>query len=312
MIEGFTHQASLNAARRGHSHNAARLDRSRSRKTRRRRECVVGGPILSVWELDFFNRSVGRAYTIPGTYDTLPMTQVKSQRPDGLLRDRDNRPVEASYVLTDENSRVRGVPVARDRTGGMTLYRVGGAVRVQERVDGLFPDTGGGGSVRSPTLRLSGRNVGRWHQHRSRASSDRPVTVTALSKGGDPTRSARPPARALERALALCRCVLQMGSVTSKSRLPRLCQHSTSEMEMLVSSEQGSVICRGYGIARRRLGLAARVDLRRLSSVAISGALAVCDRLARRAISSRWCRVVISASSRLPVTARSNSRWRTR
>ena len=185
MIENFTHQASVGAAYAG----ARKTPRDWVDRAVGRNADVAslwwGGSVLPFWEHDFFNRSVGRAYTIPGVYDGLPMTQVEPRKPDGLLRDTEGRTVRAEYVLTDQDSLIAGTPVAEDPGAGMTLYKVGGPLRVKQRVDGLYPDRWAGGSVhyvrhdcRPGTLVVRVNTEPELRQ-------GRPVTIDAVSKGGE-------------------------------------------------------------------------------------------------------------------------------
>jgi hypothetical protein len=67
-----------------------------------------GGPVLPFWELDFFNRSVGRAYSISGTYDTLPMTLVEPRPTEGLRRDEPGEAGAAALHLGGGDARRLG------------------------------------------------------------------------------------------------------------------------------------------------------------------------------------------------------------
>jgi glycosyltransferase involved in cell wall biosynthesis len=100
---------------------------------------------LTLWENEFFNRSIGTVYDLRGrSMGSLPETKLSSA--GGILR-AGGRPVAHRYVLTDTTVPLAGTPVAKDVRKGMVLYRVDGQLRLY-RVNGLFPhDTWSGGRV---------------------------------------------------------------------------------------------------------------------------------------------------------------------
>jgi hypothetical protein len=116
---------------------------------------------FSLWENEFFNRSVGPVYELANPLGGgLPSTTVAIDRGDALLRDLDGRPVRARYVLTDETVPLAGRVLARDRPKGMVLLESGGVLRATQLVDGLYPgDTWSGRTAVYTRLRCSGGRV---------------------------------------------------------------------------------------------------------------------------------------------------------
>src|SRR5207245_8904306 len=74
-----------------------------------------GNP-FSIWENEFFNRSVRRVYDLgaplPGA-DAMPETKVTIDRGTGVLRTGTGGTIDTPYVLTDNSTELRGPPVAR-------------------------------------------------------------------------------------------------------------------------------------------------------------------------------------------------------
>ena len=115
---------------------------------------------FTIWENEFFNRSVGRVYgmgpyplpgaAFPPDNATFHETKVVLDRRTGLLRTGDGKPVHASYVLADRAApALAGAQVAADAGKAMELLRVNGPLRAVGAVDGLYPgDTWSGRNVR--------------------------------------------------------------------------------------------------------------------------------------------------------------------
>ena len=114
---------------------------------------------LTLWENEFFNRSVGPVYDLrQPSMGGLPETRL-TQRADGVLLAR-GAPVRQPYVLTEEAVSLAGEVVARDRLKGMVVRRTDGLLRVGYRVSGLYPnDTWSGKSVTYTRLRCTGGAV---------------------------------------------------------------------------------------------------------------------------------------------------------
>jgi dolichyl-phosphate-mannose-protein mannosyltransferase len=93
----------------------------------------------SIWENEFFNRSLRRVDNLAGpSADPLPQVAV-SRRPDGRLVAGD-RVVRARYVLADGSTDIAGRVVAADPRIGLRLYRVNGPVVLLSHVTGLYPN----------------------------------------------------------------------------------------------------------------------------------------------------------------------------
>jgi hypothetical protein len=95
---------------------------------------------FTVWQNEFFNRSVGAVYTtgaeLPGG---LPRTALTVDPHTGYLSDPDGKRVHVDYVLTDVSFEPDGSVVAEDERKGMVVYRVDGPLRELTLVTGLYP-----------------------------------------------------------------------------------------------------------------------------------------------------------------------------
>jgi hypothetical protein len=96
---------------------------------------------FTLWENEFFNRSVGDVYDLgssaPGG---LPTTEVSVDPATGRLRGAGRH----TYVLTDTSVNLAGVPVETDEAKQMALYLVAGPLRVRAQTTGIFPDSWSG------------------------------------------------------------------------------------------------------------------------------------------------------------------------
>jgi hypothetical protein len=103
----------------------------------------------SVWENEFFNRSVRHFYyTSAPLQGDLPEKPLTTDAETGLMRGPDGKVVHAEYVLTDGTVDVGGRVVAQDARKGIVVRRVFGPLRQVSRVDGLYPqDTWSGREV---------------------------------------------------------------------------------------------------------------------------------------------------------------------
>ncbi len=104
----------------------------------------------TVWENEFFNRSIRTVYALDGAPkpDPLPETPATRSR-SGVVVSR-GRAVRAAYVLADSSVALAARPVAEDTALGMTLYRVGGPVVLlpPPTKSGLYP----GGTWSGPSV----------------------------------------------------------------------------------------------------------------------------------------------------------------
>jgi Dolichyl-phosphate-mannose-protein mannosyltransferase len=115
----------------------------------------------SVWENEFFNRSVRRFYyTGSPLQGDLPEQPLTTDPETGLMRGPDGEVVDADYVLTDGTVDVGGRVVAQDARKGIVLRRVFGPLRQVSQVDGLYPqDTWSGREVTYRRHDCSGGSV---------------------------------------------------------------------------------------------------------------------------------------------------------
>jgi hypothetical protein len=112
---------------------------------------------VTLWDNEFFNRSVGKVYNFFGAPDGLPQETVALQ-PSGAVTYL-SRPVTAHYVLADASLILSGKPVARDNGLAMTVYRVGGPIEVRGQLEGIYPDLWSGPAVTYAEYNCSGGTV---------------------------------------------------------------------------------------------------------------------------------------------------------
>jgi hypothetical protein len=112
---------------------------------------------VTLWDNEFFNRSVGEVYNFFGPPDGLPQKTAVVQ-PTGQVTYL-NRPVRAKYVLADPSVLVAGKPVARDVGLGMTVYRVKGPIVVRGQLEGTYPDRWSGSGAIFTAYNCTGGTV---------------------------------------------------------------------------------------------------------------------------------------------------------
>jgi hypothetical protein len=137
---------------------------------------------VTLWDNEFFNRSVGPVYNLHGPPDGLPQETITIDPRNTVARDPSGNVVRAQYVLTDKSLNVAGRVVAQDPGLGMVLYRVGGPVRLIGRLDGVYPDSWSGptvGYTREPCVSGTLSVVLAGYAK----LQPRPVTVVARSAG---------------------------------------------------------------------------------------------------------------------------------
>jgi hypothetical protein len=111
---------------------------------------------FTVWENEFFNRSVGTVYaTGPPLPGDLAETPVRISPLTGKLL-ANGRPVRTQYALADTSLALEGTVVAQDVNKRMVLYRVNGPLRQVSRVSGLYGDTWSGRDVTYTRLHCTG------------------------------------------------------------------------------------------------------------------------------------------------------------
>jgi hypothetical protein len=146
---------------------------------------------VTLWDNEFFNRSVGKVYNFFGPPDGLPQQTVALDSQTGEV-ELDNHPVHARYVLADPTLVLRaGKPVARDKGLGMTVYRVDGPIKVAGQLEGVYPDLWSGPTATYTELACKGGTV------TVRLTSDPgshpfPQTITAKEGGRVFSKTVRP------------------------------------------------------------------------------------------------------------------------
>ena len=112
---------------------------------------------FSVWQNEFFNRSVGDVYYLRDPMNGgLPQTRLELDRRTGVLRD-EGRTLAPEFALTDGSATPAGTLVDADEKRGVFLYRVDAPLRQTSIVDGLHPnDTWSGPTVTYTRLACTG------------------------------------------------------------------------------------------------------------------------------------------------------------
>ena len=138
---------------------------------------------LTVWENEFFNRSLGTVYfTGSGLPGGLPETRVTADERTGLLLDPAGKEIRHRFVLTDTAAELRGKVVARDVKKGMVLIRLDGPLRRTSNVTGVDPDSWSRRQVTYTRLACTGGFVTAQVRN-DPALRETPVTVVASVNG---------------------------------------------------------------------------------------------------------------------------------
>ena len=115
---------------------------------------------MTLWENEFFNRSVGPVYELAAPLGGgLPATEIRIDRRDGALLAAGGRPVRAGYALSDASVPLAGRVVAWDKQKGLFLVETSSPLRETQLVDGLYPDTWSGRHVTYTRFRCRGGRV---------------------------------------------------------------------------------------------------------------------------------------------------------
>ncbi|MDQ5821305.1 MAG: hypothetical protein M3540_07695, partial [Actinomycetota bacterium] len=116
---------------------------------------------FTLWENEFFNRSVGPVYDLgAGLGGGLPASMVMIDPRDGTLRTLAGRAARARYALTDALTPLAGSVLASDEKKGVVLLRVPGTLRVAQLTTGLWAaDTWSGPEVTYTRLDCAGGTV---------------------------------------------------------------------------------------------------------------------------------------------------------
>jgi hypothetical protein len=101
---------------------------------------------VTLWDNEFFNRSVGKVYNFAGPPDGLPQQTVALDPTTGRIT-LAGRPIRAEYVLADSSMIMTGTSVVSDKGVGMTVYRTPGPLRVEAQIAGVYQDLWSGPTV---------------------------------------------------------------------------------------------------------------------------------------------------------------------
>jgi hypothetical protein len=115
--------------------------------------------LFTVWQNEFFNRSVGRVYVLRPTGSGLAETPLRFGR-DGYARTPDGSLVGARYVLADSSIQPDGVRVARDAALGLAVWRLRGPLFQTTTVTGVYADNWSGARVTWRRRRCRGGALG--------------------------------------------------------------------------------------------------------------------------------------------------------
>jgi hypothetical protein len=148
-IEGFTRGASISSYRYGIGIPPRDwIDEAVGRDANVASYWWSGLNATPFWESQFFNRSLGRAYTLGTPYDGLFATFTFTRvAPSGAIFTSDERRIRERYVMTDRGTHLDGKVVVRNRANDLVVYEVQGPLRTVERIDGRYPDDWSGDSM---------------------------------------------------------------------------------------------------------------------------------------------------------------------
>ncbi len=192
-VEGLTHQASVGARYGGIQASLDWIDQAVGRKPTVS-ALWTGSPdvnFVSLWDNEFFNRSVGPVYNIHGPPDGLPQeTLTFDPRPS--LRHANGEPVPVRYLLTDQFETIPvGTRVARDSGAGMVLYRVDGPLQIAYGTAGIYRDAWSAGNASFTIYHCRGGRVTAQPPGRPR-DQPRPATIVADRLAPARANAARP------------------------------------------------------------------------------------------------------------------------
>ena len=147
------------------------------------------GDIYTVWQNEFFSRSVGTIYSIAGQLlGALPQTTLSVDARAGLLRGPDGRPVRPRYLLVDDTFTPPGACSPATRCVRITLYELDGPLRSADEGDRALRRhmVGRPGHLHAPRLR------GRLRRPRAAARRSEPLHRAADRCRPDRRRGRRP------------------------------------------------------------------------------------------------------------------------
>jgi hypothetical protein len=150
---------------------------------------------VTLWENEFFNRSLGNVYNLSGPPDALPELTVSPSQATGGLFVSGVTPIRVRYALADSSLLVAGRVIARDKPLGMVLYRTDGSLRLAARLTGIYADRWSSSSATYVAYACHGRRLRVVLAGEPRLRQG-PVTVIASSGGRRLAKLVVPPSLA--------------------------------------------------------------------------------------------------------------------
>jgi len=98
-----------------------------------------GGFVETVWENEFFNRSIKHIVHLGDHPDDVLPATVVHERHDGVVVQPDGAPLRVQYALVPSSPSVAGTTVGSDSGTGVRLVRVDGPLVILTQVTGLYP-----------------------------------------------------------------------------------------------------------------------------------------------------------------------------
>jgi dolichyl-phosphate-mannose-protein mannosyltransferase len=148
--------------------------------------------VWTLWENEFFNRSVGSVLELNPAPGGLPASAVAIDPNTGVFRLPSGAAARANYVLADSSIPIAGEEIARDAGRQLALLRVRGTVRETQAVDGLYADGWSGRRVSYTRFRCAGGQLKTTMQSDTRLFRG-PQTVVAYAGGTRVATATVPP-----------------------------------------------------------------------------------------------------------------------
>ncbi|MDQ2911490.1 MAG: glycosyltransferase family 39 protein [Actinomycetota bacterium] len=145
-VEGFTSQAARDSRNGGVQVRRDWVDHTVGADAQVAALFTNNRNYVSLWDNEFFNRSIGPVYNFIGPPDGLPQQTVTPDPKTGTLTVAGTA-VRSHYVLADTSLLLPVRPVATDPGVGMALYRVDGPIRLTGRLGGIYSDAWSGSRV---------------------------------------------------------------------------------------------------------------------------------------------------------------------
>jgi len=147
---------------------------------------------VTLWENEFFNRSVKPVYFVYRPADALVEQPAEPDPSTGALISG-GLPTKAPYALADTSLIMAGRPIAQDKALGMVLYKTNGSLRLSGRLTGIYADRWSGSSANFLAYACHGGRL-RLELAGEPRLRQGPVTVIASSGGRRLAKLVVPPA----------------------------------------------------------------------------------------------------------------------